>query len=265
MQQGPRVAVIGLDCGTPKLLFDDLHARGPEHRASSWARASTATSPASRRRSPCPPGRAAMTGKTPGQLGHLRVPQPQGHHLRGPVDRDLRLDQGAGGLGRARRAGQALGPDRRPAELPAAQGVPGLARRLLPDAAVGASAGPIPQELEAEIEEELGGKGQYIFDIPNFRQAGYDFDARPGLQDDRAPVPGRSPADPEQALGLLHAVRDRAGPAPSRVLAVLRPSGTRSYEAGQPVRGHLPGLLPVPGSPSSGPPRARCRTTPSRS
>ena len=31
-----------------------------------------------------------------------------------------------------------------------------------------------PQELEVEIEEELGGKGQYIFDIPNFRQAGYD-------------------------------------------------------------------------------------------
>ena len=24
MQQGPRVAVIGLDCGTPQLLFDDL-------------------------------------------------------------------------------------------------------------------------------------------------------------------------------------------------------------------------------------------------
>ena len=24
MQQGPRVVVIGLDCGTPKLLFDDL-------------------------------------------------------------------------------------------------------------------------------------------------------------------------------------------------------------------------------------------------
>src|SRR4029077_14100987 len=30
-----------------------------------------------------------------------------------------------------------------------------------------------PQELEVEIEEELGGKGQYIFHIPNFRQAGY--------------------------------------------------------------------------------------------
>ena len=31
-----------------------------------------------------------------------------------------------------------------------------------------------PQDLEAEIEEELGGKGRYIFDIPNFRTAGFD-------------------------------------------------------------------------------------------
>jgi predicted AlkP superfamily phosphohydrolase/phosphomutase len=31
-----------------------------------------------------------------------------------------------------------------------------------------------PQELEVEIEEELGGKGEYIFDIPNFRKAGYE-------------------------------------------------------------------------------------------
>ena len=29
MQQGPRVVVIGLDCGTPKLLFDDLKPEVP--------------------------------------------------------------------------------------------------------------------------------------------------------------------------------------------------------------------------------------------
>ena len=29
MQQGPRVAVIGLDCGTPQLLFGDLAAEVP--------------------------------------------------------------------------------------------------------------------------------------------------------------------------------------------------------------------------------------------
>ncbi len=32
-----------------------------------------------------------------------------------------------------------------------------------------------PHELEVEIEEELGGKGEYIFDIPNFRQQGMEF------------------------------------------------------------------------------------------
>ena len=29
MQQGPRVAVIGLDCATPQLLFRDLHGEVP--------------------------------------------------------------------------------------------------------------------------------------------------------------------------------------------------------------------------------------------
>ena len=29
MEQGPRVAVIGLDCATPSLLFDDLQAEVP--------------------------------------------------------------------------------------------------------------------------------------------------------------------------------------------------------------------------------------------
>jgi predicted AlkP superfamily phosphohydrolase/phosphomutase len=32
-----------------------------------------------------------------------------------------------------------------------------------------------PAELEMEITDELGGPGQYIFDIPNFRQQGADF------------------------------------------------------------------------------------------
>ena len=32
-----------------------------------------------------------------------------------------------------------------------------------------------PQELEVEIAEELGGQGNYIFDIPNFREQGMDF------------------------------------------------------------------------------------------
>ena len=81
----------------------------------------------------------------------------------------------AGRLGRARGAGQVLAPDRRPAGLPAA-------RRSSPAGASGASSRPrrpsttpTRRSSKSEIEEELGGKGEYIFDIPNFRQQGMEF------------------------------------------------------------------------------------------
>ncbi len=69
--------------------------------------------------------------------------------------------------------------------------------------------------------------------------------ARPGLQDDRAAFPGRPAADPEQAVGLLHAVRYRARPVAPRVLAVLRPAAP-ALRAREQVRAGVPGLLPVP-------------------
>ena len=108
-----------------------------------------------------------------------------------------------------------------------------------------------PQELEVEIEEELGGKGQYIFDIPNFRQAGYDvtLDQVFKMTERRFQVGRRH--DPEQAVGLLHAVRHRARPAAPRVLAVLRPAPP-ALRGREQVRGGLPGLLPVPGQAARG-------------
>ena len=100
MTDTPRVAVIGLDCGTPQLLFRDFEAETPNIHAlmqrGMWGDLASITPPIT-----VPAWACAMTGKTPGQLGHLRVPQPQGHDLRGPVDRDLGRREGAGRLGRA--------------------------------------------------------------------------------------------------------------------------------------------------------------------
>ena len=68
MQQGPRVAVIGLDCGTPQLLFRDLHAEVPNIRklmgAGMYGDLASITPPIT-----VPAWACAMTGKTPGQLG----------------------------------------------------------------------------------------------------------------------------------------------------------------------------------------------------
>jgi hypothetical protein len=76
-------------------------------------------------------------------------------------------------VGRAGAQGKRPGPDRRPPSFPPPKEFPGwrVGCFLTPPSA---ERWAYPQELEVEIEEELGGKGQYIFDIPNFRQAGYD-------------------------------------------------------------------------------------------
>jgi len=66
--QGPRVAVIGLDCGTPQLLFDELQAEVPAiaelMRRGMHGPLASITPPIT-----IPAWACAMTGKTPGQLG----------------------------------------------------------------------------------------------------------------------------------------------------------------------------------------------------
>ena len=68
MQQGPRVAVIGLDCGAPKLLFEDLADEVPNLRKifanGMYGDLASITPPIT-----VPAWACAMTGKTPGELG----------------------------------------------------------------------------------------------------------------------------------------------------------------------------------------------------
>ncbi|MFI5393617.1 MAG: alkaline phosphatase family protein, partial [Myxococcota bacterium] len=68
MQQGPRVAVIGLDCATPQLLFHDLQAEVPNIAKlmgeGAYGNLASITPPIT-----VPAWACAMTGKVPGQLG----------------------------------------------------------------------------------------------------------------------------------------------------------------------------------------------------
>ena len=65
--QGPRVAVIGLDCGTPQLLFDRLADEVPNINAlmqrGMHGELASITPPIT-----IPAWACSMTGKTPGQL-----------------------------------------------------------------------------------------------------------------------------------------------------------------------------------------------------
>jgi predicted AlkP superfamily phosphohydrolase/phosphomutase len=173
MQQGPRVAVIGLDCGTPQLLFDDLAADVPNISKlmgeGMYGDLASITPPIT-----VPAWACAMTGKTPGELGiygfrnrkdtsYEGLAIAHSGAIKAPAVWDSLGEQGKSSL--------LIGV---PPGFPPPKEFPGwrVGCFLTPPSADHYA---YPQSLEVEIEGELGGKGRYIFDIANFRQQGMDF------------------------------------------------------------------------------------------
>src|SRR6266516_2684043 len=172
MQQGPRVVVIGLDCVTPQLLFGDLANEVPNMAklmgVGMYGKLPSITPPIT-----VPAWACAMTGKTPGQLGiygfrNRKDTSYDGLEIAhaGSIKEPAVWDT----LGERGMRSVLIGV---PPGFPPPKDFPGwrVGCFLTPPSAERFA---FPKELEIEIEEELGGKGQYIFDIPNFRQAGMD-------------------------------------------------------------------------------------------
>jgi predicted AlkP superfamily phosphohydrolase/phosphomutase len=172
MTNDVRIAVIGLDCGTPQLLFRDLADEVPNIRKlmsqGMHGGLASITPPIT-----VPAWACAMTGKTPGQLGiygfrNRKDSSYDGLSIAhsGSVREPAVWDK----LGEAGKRSVLIGV---PPSFPPPKEFPGwrVGCFLTPPSAERYA---FPQELEVEIEEELGGKGEYIFDIPNFRQAGFD-------------------------------------------------------------------------------------------
>ena len=177
-----------------------------------------------------------------GTAGHLRLPQPQGPHVRRLVDRDVGRRQGTDGLGPHRGARRQVAPDRGAARL-SAEARRGMADLVLPHTSVG-------HELHgARRAPGRGGGGARLGALhlrhPELPREGVGVRPGAGVRDDEAQVPGRAPADQEQAVGLLHDGRDGPGPAPARLLAVLGPASPE-IRARESVRDRVPGLLPLP-------------------
>jgi predicted AlkP superfamily phosphohydrolase/phosphomutase len=170
MAESPRVAVIGLDCGTPQLLFDQLSDETPNIRAlmqrGLFGDLDSITPPIT-----VPAWACSMSGKSPGQLGiygfrnrkdttydglaiatSLAVKEPQVWDLLGGTGRKSLL------------VGVPPGYPARPLEGWR------ISCFLTPP-----SAGEFtyPKALGQEVREELGGE-EYIFDIPNFREQGLE-------------------------------------------------------------------------------------------
>ena len=171
MQQGPRVAVIGLDCATPQLLFHDLQAEVPNIAKlmgeGAYCNLASITPPIT-----VPAWACAMTGKVPGQLGiygfrNRKDTTYDGLAIAhsGSIKEPAVWDK----LGEQGKRSVLIGV---PPSFPPPKEFPGwrVGCFLTPPSA---ERWAYPQPLETEIEEELEGK-DYIFDIPNFRQAGMD-------------------------------------------------------------------------------------------
>jgi predicted AlkP superfamily phosphohydrolase/phosphomutase len=172
MQQGPRVVVIGLDCVTPRHVFGDLAEDLPNIRAlmddGMYGDLASITPPIT-----VPAWACAMTSKTPGELGiygfrnrkdtsYEGLSIAHAGSVREPAVWDV--------LGAMGKRSCLIGV---PPSFPPPKDFPGwrVGCFLTPPSA---DRWAYPQPLEVEIEEELGGAGRYIFDIPNFREAGFD-------------------------------------------------------------------------------------------
>lgn len=170
MRQGPRVAVIGLDCGTPQLLFDRLADEVPNISAlmgrGMHGELSSITPPIT-----IPAWACAMSGKTPGQLGIYGMRNRKdttydglsiatSHMVREPQVWDVLGSRGMKSL--------LIGvpPGYPPTPVEGWR----VSCFLTPPSA---DTFTHPRELRGEIEQELGGE-DYIFDIPNFRERGED-------------------------------------------------------------------------------------------
>lgn len=169
--QGPRVAVIGLDCGTPQLLFDKLADETPNihelMRRGMHAELPSITPPIT-----VPAWACAMTGKTPGQLGIYGFRNRKDTTYEGlSIATSLSVREPAvwDVLGAHGRRSLLIGV---PPSYPA-RPVEGwrVACFLTPPSA---EQWTHPAGLSGEISEILGGE-EYIFDVPNFREQGLDY------------------------------------------------------------------------------------------
>ena len=170
MEQGPRIAVLGLDCATPQLLFDQLADEVPTiaglMRRGMHGSLESVTPPIT-----IPAWACSMSGKTPGQLAVYGMRNRKDTSYEGlsiATSHSIREPQVWDALGERGLKSLLIG-------VP-----PGYPVRPLEGWRVSCFLTPPsaeqfthPAELASEIEEELGGD-PYIFDIPNFREQGED-------------------------------------------------------------------------------------------
>lgn len=158
-----RVAVIGLDCGTPRLLFDELADQMPNlarlRASAGWGPMRSTMPPIT-----VPAWSCLYSGRTPGELGIYGFRNRADHsydRLRTASSRDVDVPRLWDLLGADGRESVLLGvPGTYP--LPAIRGSV-IGDFLTPSSAAAWAA---PAELATMIEKQVG---HYLFDVDDFR------------------------------------------------------------------------------------------------
>jgi predicted AlkP superfamily phosphohydrolase/phosphomutase len=168
--QGPRVAVIGIDCAPAQLVLVDMAAEMPTiHKLMTEGMhgpLASITPPIT-----VPAWACAMTGKTPGQLGIYGFRNRKDNTYDGlsiATSESVKEPTVWDRIGE--RGGKSLLIGVPPGYPPKSLEGWRISCFLTPPSAKSST---FPAGLQAEVEEELGGD-PYIFDIPNFREKGLD-------------------------------------------------------------------------------------------
>jgi predicted AlkP superfamily phosphohydrolase/phosphomutase len=171
MADGPRVAVIGIDCATPQLLFDRLSDELPNisalMRRGMFGDLASITPPIT-----IPAWACAMSGKTPGQLAIYGMRNRKDNTYDGlsiATSLAVKEPQVWDALGERGLKSLLIGvpPGYPPKPLNGWR----VSCFLTPPSA---EAFTYPNELTPEVQGILGGD-EYIFDIANYREKGKDF------------------------------------------------------------------------------------------
>ena len=171
MIQGPRIAVIGLDCAPAQLVFGDLAGEMPHiHKLMTEGMhggLASITPPIT-----VPAWACSMTGNTPGQLGIYGFRNRKDNSYEGlSIATSESVKQPAVWDLLGQRGMKSLLIGVPPGYPPKALEGWRISCFLTPPSAKSFTH---PLELQAEVDEELGAGG-YIFDIPNFREKGMEF------------------------------------------------------------------------------------------
>jgi predicted AlkP superfamily phosphohydrolase/phosphomutase len=172
MTDGPRIAVIGLDSVPANLLFNDLIDDVPNIRKlmerGMHGELASITPPIT-----VPAWACAMTGKTPGQLGIYGFRNRKDNTYDGlTIATADAVEEPAVWDLIGRRGMRSLLVGVPPSYPPRPVEGWRIGCFLTPASNKGYT---YPADLQVDVEEELGGADRYIFDIPNFREQGFDY------------------------------------------------------------------------------------------